>query len=69
MTKINELFEESTTKAVEEIDDSSIQALSELCNKLLEVEGEIVLVFQQTILRPLTVGYETMDMATSSKIL
>ena len=55
MTKINELFEESTTKAVEDIDDSSIAAL--------------VLVFQQTILRPLTVGYETMDMATSSKIL
>jgi len=41
MTKINELFEESTTKAVEEIDDSSIEALSELCNKLLKVEGEI----------------------------
>ena len=41
MTKINDLFEESTTKAVEEIDDSSIEALSQLCNKLLRVEGEI----------------------------
>ena len=41
MTKINDLFEESTIKAVEEIDDSSIEALSQLCNKLLRVEGEI----------------------------
>ena len=41
MTKINKLFEESTTKAVEGIKDSSIEDLSALCNKLLRVEGEI----------------------------
>ena len=41
MEKINELFEESTTKAVEQIEDSSIKDLSESCNKLLKVEGEI----------------------------
>ena len=41
MEKINELFEESTTKAVEGIRDSSIEDLSALCNKLLRVEGEI----------------------------
>ena len=41
MEKINELFEESTTKAVEQIEDSSIEDLSALCNKLLKVEGEI----------------------------
>ena len=41
MEKINELFEESTTKAVEQIEDSSIKDLSTLCNKLLKVEGEI----------------------------
>lgn len=41
MEKINELFEESTTKAVEEMEDSSIEDLSALCNKLLKVEGTI----------------------------
>jgi len=41
MKKINDLFEESTTKAVEEIDDTSIKDLSEICNKLLKVEGTI----------------------------
>ena len=41
MTKINELFEESTTKAVEEIKDDSVKELSHMCNDLLKVEGEI----------------------------
>ena len=41
MTKIKDLFEDSTTKAVEEIKDSSIQDLSTLCNKLLRVEGMV----------------------------
>ena len=41
MEKINELFEESTTKAVEQIEDSSIEDLSTLCNKLLNLEGAI----------------------------
>ena len=41
MEKINELFEESTTKAVETINDSSIKDLSTLCNKLLKLEGEM----------------------------
>ena len=41
MEKINDLFEESTTKAVEDIKDSSIEDLSALCNKLLRAEGEI----------------------------
>ena len=41
MKKIKDLFEESTTKAVEEIDDTSIKDLSEICNKLLKVEGTI----------------------------
>ena len=41
MEKINELFEESTTKAVEQIEDSTIKDLSETCNKLLKVEGRI----------------------------
>jgi len=39
--KINKLFEESTAKAVEAIQDSSVEDLSQLCNKLLRVEGEI----------------------------
>ena len=37
MTKINELFEESTTKAVEEIKDDSVKELSHMCNDLLKV--------------------------------
>ena len=41
MTKIKDLFEDSTTKAVEEIKDSSVQDLSTLCNKLLRVEGMV----------------------------
>ena len=41
MEKINELFEESTTKAVEEISDDSIGDLSALCQKLLRVQADI----------------------------
>ncbi len=41
MTSIKDLFEESTTKAVEEISEDSIKDLSELCQKLLRVEAEV----------------------------
>ena len=41
MTSIKDLFEESTTKAVEEISEDSIQDLSALCQKLLRVEATI----------------------------
>ncbi len=41
MSNIKDLFEESTTKAVEEISEDSIQDLSELCQKLLRVEAEV----------------------------
>ena len=41
MTNIKDLFEKSTTKAVEEISEDSIKDLSELCQKLLRVEAEV----------------------------
>ena len=41
MASIKDLFEESTTKAVEEISEDSIKDLSELCQKLLRVEAEV----------------------------
>ena len=34
MSNIKDLFEKSTTKAVEEISEDSIKDLSELCQKL-----------------------------------
>jgi flagellar biosynthesis chaperone FliJ len=41
MKNITDLFEESTTKAVEDISEDSIKDLSELCQKLLRVEAEV----------------------------
>ena len=38
---IEDLFEKTVTKAVEEIDDGSIKELSLLCKNLLEIEGRI----------------------------
>ena len=38
---IEDLFEKTVTKAVEEIDNGSIKELSLLCKNLLEIEGRI----------------------------
>ena len=41
MKNITDLFEDSTKKAVEDIEESTILDLSQLCQKLLRVEAEV----------------------------